>query len=552
MISSQLVVLALAPLAVQAGFSPRATYLASASSYAGSTVSAVWPPPGATNTALDAYFPDANQVGNTGPTPTGDEAEAIATAPAAKFDSVYPLTDPSASDSDSSSEFEVVKHWGSLSPWYSVQSKDLPESSPEIPQGCSITQVHLLHRHGARYPTEGSALASLAEKVHNASTGAGFSASGPLAFLNTWTYKLGAELLTPFGREQLYDLGVAFRIRYGHLLEGFDQLPVFRTTSEARMVDSALNFAAGFFGVQSYQTDYHQLIMEEPVDNIAYNNTLAPFYSCPNFGGNGRSLGEWEEKYLQPALERISSMIQGINFTISDMAAMQQTCIYEMVALGFSEFCGLFTEEEWRGFDYLLDVEFWYYFGPGNPASAAAGLGWVAELVARLTETPITSPVGEVNTTLANNTTFPLNQPIYVDATHDTVISTILTTMNFTSLAKSGPLPFDHIPANLSYVASQFSPFASNLVGQVLSCPSSGTPSHIRWVLNDAVLPLTGLGSCPEDPNGLCPLDVFVKGMKDRINEIDYEYDCFANLTVPDPDTIVDGRYPAYLRNGTA
>lgn len=35
------------------------------------------------------------------------------------------------------------------------------------------------------------------------------------------------------------DLGVAFRIKYGQLLKGFDELPVFRTTSEDRMLHSA-------------------------------------------------------------------------------------------------------------------------------------------------------------------------------------------------------------------------------------------------------------------------------------------------------------------------
>ena len=41
----------------------------------------------------------------------------------------------------------------------------------------------------------------------------GWKGSGDLVFLNGWTYKLGAEILTPFGREQLFQLGVGFRIK---------------------------------------------------------------------------------------------------------------------------------------------------------------------------------------------------------------------------------------------------------------------------------------------------------------------------------------------------
>lgn len=42
----------------------------SASSFAGATTSDVFPPPGATSTAYDAYFPDAAEVGFVGPTPS--------------------------------------------------------------------------------------------------------------------------------------------------------------------------------------------------------------------------------------------------------------------------------------------------------------------------------------------------------------------------------------------------------------------------------------------------------------------------------------------------
>ena len=36
-----------------------------------------------------------------------------------------------------------------------------------------------------------------------------------------------------------FDLGMEFRMKYGELLESFTELPVFRTTSEERMVQSA-------------------------------------------------------------------------------------------------------------------------------------------------------------------------------------------------------------------------------------------------------------------------------------------------------------------------
>ncbi|KAF9474096.1 phosphoglycerate mutase-like protein [Pholiota conissans] len=514
-----------------------------ASTFAGAPSTAISPPPGATITTTDTFFLDGSDVGFAGPTPTGDEANAIETAPAvAKMDNMFPLVEPNTFDNKKKT-FNVLQHVGQLSPWQSVESFGLPNTSPLVPKGCSINQVHLLHRHGARYPTGDSSITSFAAKVHAAANnGSGFLASGPLSFMNIWTYKLGAEILTPFGRSQLFNLGVGFRTKYGDLLKDFTDLPVFRTTSEARMLDSALHFAAGFFGVQDYQNDYHQLIM---IENDGQKNTLAPYFNCDNANNEIFSFGsaqasKWAQKYLAPTLKRLSPLIKGFNLTVTDLISMQQLCAYETVALGFSEFCDdLFS----------LDLDFWYANGPGNPASSAQGISYVQELVSRLTQTRITQFNSAVNSSIVSDpVVFPLNQPIFVDASYDTVMSTIFVAMNFTSLAANGPLPTDHIPKDQTYFVNQIAPFATNLVGQVLSCPASKNPTHIRWLLNDAALPLTGIKGCRTDPDGLCDLDTFIAGMQQRIKEVDFTFDCFGNYTIPIPDKIVDGQFPNNLR----
>ncbi|KAJ7469951.1 acid phosphatase [Mycena galericulata] len=512
------------------------------------TTSGIWPPPGAS--LNPSAFPDATQIDVFGPTPTGAEALAIETAPASPdYANVFPLVEPATADKK---PFDVLHSWGNLSPF---QSSSLGlESSPRVPAGCSITQVHLLHRHGARYPTSGSAPAAFAAALHDAAANGTVRATGALAFLNTWTFKLGAEILTPFGRAQLFELGVGFRVKYGDLLKGFTKLPVWRTTSEERMVDSALHFAAGFFGVQQYQSDYEQLI---EIEAQGFNSTLAPYDQCPN-ANNAVSaiaaplLAQWQAIYLKNAVARFGKEFEsstGMVLNTTWVYAMQQLCAYETVALGYSAFCDLFTEEEWEGYEYSIDLTFWYDNGPGNPSVAAQGVGWVQELTARLTQSSLASTINQ--TIVQSNVTFPLDQPIYVDATHDTVISTIVVAMNFTSLAKTGPLPATHIPPNRSYKVNQISPFGANLVGQVLSCPSlasssststpaknttasaSGGPTHIRWLLNDATVPLTGITGCGPSEDGLCALDTFVGGMQRRIAEIDFAGGCFGDVVVP-------------------
>jgi hypothetical protein len=115
------------------------------------------------------------------------------------------------------------------------------------------------------------------------------------------------------------------------------------------------------------------------------------------------------------------------------------------------------------------------------------------------------------------------------------------------SCTQSHRPPFTSISdqSNQSYIVSQIAPFASQLVAQVLSCPASEEPTHIRFLLNDGVVPLTGIHGCMEDSNGLCTLPSFISGMQERIGEINYAHDCFANYTMPNPDNIIDGRYPS-------
>lgn len=225
-----------------------------------------------TATVNSELFPPESVVGYPATTVTGIEPALAETAAAYPYVSgpsnEFPLVAPVPHGESESSTFDIKKYWGNLSPWYSVSSSDygLPNTSPLIPSGCDIVQLHLLYRHGARYPTSGAAPATFAAKVANATKAGGFTATGDLSFLADWTYKLGAELLTPFGRSQNFLLGVEHRQLYGKLLNNFTEqgtLPVFRTESQDRMVKTANNFAAGFFGVPEYLDEVNIEILGE-------------------------------------------------------------------------------------------------------------------------------------------------------------------------------------------------------------------------------------------------------------------------------------------------
>ena len=312
--------------------------------------------------ANSELFPGESVIGFPGPTPTGAEPLAIATASSypGNSDQFFPLVGAPISG-DQTSNFSIFKTWGNLSPWYTVNSSfyGLPKASPLLPAGlgCEITQVHYLYRHGARYPTSGSAPTTFSAKIENATVHGGINATGPLSFLNSWTYKLGAELLTPFGRLQNFELGVEARQLYGHLLDNFTvagTLPVFRTESQDRMVKTAQNFAAGFFGVPEFLDQVNiEIIIESP----GLNNTGAPYEVCSNSNVASKgSIGstaaaEFTATAFNSTVTRLQSYVTGVTFTTTDVVAMLELCSYETDALGYSDYCSLFTEEDFNNYE---------------------------------------------------------------------------------------------------------------------------------------------------------------------------------------------------------
>ncbi|POW05271.1 hypothetical protein PSHT_10866 [Puccinia striiformis] len=181
---------------------------------------------------------------------------------------------------------------------------------------------------------------------------------------------------------------------------------------------------------------------------------------------------------------------------------------------------------------------FWYSSSFENPDSAVLGADWTEELVEKDLNQHNSDP---------NPVTFPLDQSIYIDATHETVITAVVFALNLTSLAHSGPLPTDRRLEPRSFSSTHIALFGAQLAAQVLSCPtapgSSSTSKSIRFISNDAVIPLDGLHGCETNLNtGQCDLDNFITGLETRLSEINYQQTCFGCLQSTTPSRT---RFPA-------
>lgn len=145
-----------------------------------------------------------------------------------------------------------------------------------LPAKANITALYMLHRHGSRYPTTGSGAPTTGQKITNA-TGQ-FKAMGALSFLNIWTYKLGAEILVPVGKQEMFDSGVLHQYLYGHLYPNNGSKIIAQSTTEDRMTQSAEYFLAGFFSLGWTQNATLELVIEQN----GFNNSMAGYYDCPN------------------------------------------------------------------------------------------------------------------------------------------------------------------------------------------------------------------------------------------------------------------------------
>nr|AWT08573.1 PHYA [Pichia kudriavzevii] len=102
----------------------------------------------------------------------------------------------------------IYELFGSLSPYYVSDGWGVYDYG--LPKQCSINQVHVLSRHGSRYPTSPNSLSKLLSHKN-------YTVSGELEFLNNWKYLQGSGILTKLGNQQLFDKGVRTFFRYGQL-----------------------------------------------------------------------------------------------------------------------------------------------------------------------------------------------------------------------------------------------------------------------------------------------------------------------------------------------
>lgn len=517
----------------------------------------------------------------------------------------------------------ISHHWGQLSTYRFNTPGLFGVKDIGLPDGCQIEQAHLLQRHAERFPHPGDAQDGLnierfTTKVTEAIEG-GKHFTGPLAFLNSWRNTLGGEFLTGTGAMSEIASGVHFWNTYGRMLynasggqlgyqpEHTDRRPLLRSTTQSRIHNSLNNWALGFFG-PSYQesarfsanwTDDFRTLLIPEVEPGAWNNTLAgkqlpkekflfgdlslivlAHHCCNNSEVHGiGTIGDdhmWNYAglYLPHATKRlIKHTPKHFDLQIKDTYAMQLLCAYETQFLGVSEFCSLFTREEWQGFEQSLDIRFFYKHSFGNPTARSQGIGYVEELLARLQGKLIKESNTSVNSSLTDNEdTFPLGMKFYADFTHDKMLLATLTALSVDYFRQVPDLKKYPPNEDRLFRVSHMAPFTARLITEVIGCDSPhpkpqkhervhyyasqyGYDGHrlkksnhrfVRMRLNGGILPMSSIrgGACKGRSDELCPLKKFVESQEKAKERANYKEACFGEYDVVNDGRDVDGTVP--------
>lgn len=422
-----------------------------------------------------------------------------------------------------------------------------------LPHGAELAMTVLMQRHGGRGPTGDTGVSGFGHALQERAAREDFVVTGELAFVKQYVYHLGREMLTPLGRQELFDRGTRDYYQYADLLPKDGRKLVARSTTQHRMHESARYYLSGFFGLDWEE----QARLDLQIEYTGINNTLAGYFACPksdyrtreSFMGT-QAVKTWTDIYLKDAAARLNKMqLSGMTWTPADARYAQSLCAYETVALGYSPFCALFTFEEWEGYEYSVDLEFSGNYGFGSPVGRASGAGWVQETLARLEGRYITSPAAQVNVTLANNPdTFPLDQQLYIDFSHDATMMSVLAAFGLRQFAPI--LPADKMVEPREVNVAEMFPFAASLAIEHIRTPkpvvanraeaaangssvyaADGEPTeYIHFTLNQRTIPLgKSIPACGDRDDGWCEFGAFMDFQRESLEKAQFDYSCHGN-----------------------
>lgn len=157
----------------------------------------------------------------------------------------------------------------------------------------------------------------------------------------------------------------------------------------------------------------------------------------------------------------------------------------------------------------------------GQELGAIQGVGYINELLARLTGQQVQDNTQTNRTLDSSPITFPLDRKLYVDFSHDRLMIAVYSAIGL--FRQPAPLDSLHPDPKRTWRVHNMVPFSARMITEKLLC--SGSEEYVRIFVNDALQPLD---FCGANDNGLCTLSAFVESQSYSKNNGNGDFDrCF-------------------------
>ncbi|EJD51340.1 phytase [Auricularia subglabra TFB-10046 SS5] len=398
-----------------------------------------------------------------------------------------------------SSGLPFADSWGAYSPYF-------PAMKYRVPRGCKVTMANILQRHGARFPTHGatSRIQAALAKMQSVPTWN----DSKLDFIPSFVYNLGTDNLLPFGAKQSFDSGILAAKRYKHLGK-----PFIRASGSERVIFTGTNWTAGFEKSSGVPLPPPLIVSEDEGFNTTLDDSM-----CPAAASSAPFQTAWQDVFAPAIIRRLQALANPpdtLKLDNVDVPNLMSLCAFHTLASAdslrgtrTSPWCALWTVEDVAAFEYWMDLDKYYGNGYGNKLGSVQGVGYVNELLARLTRTAVIDSTSTNHTLDSDPATFPLDRRLYADLSHDNQIISILAALGVLRQTQEDAMDPARLDYQRTWVASKIVPFAGRVVFEKLACEDKLEES-VRALINDAVVQLPA--PCPPHNGGLCALGTFVE-----------------------------------------
>ena len=370
--------------------------------------------------------------------------------------------------------FDYRSSLGSKSPYKNA----CPECSPL--QECTLVQVQLLNRHGARYwsASKHAHFFDLVDYiVANTEPGhrlENFSIPYP---------KEGASLLAPIGVSNMHKAGKRFRAKYegSGLFGDISKITIYSSETE-RVIDSASSFLNGSFEDTSS--------LDVKVAEKQTDADLNPIHSCQKYKDmdfnlqSQEQVKQWTSTFVDEVSERYSREL-GILISNEQAILIMELCASLVSLLNFNRtegLCYLLEDRDFENYEMRDDLEKYHL------------LGYAQEFNSKLACSLVTSMFNDAQNTSLN---------LALRFGHaETLLPLFVALGLYYDENLTAKTPSDILKSR-SFKTGNFLTFASNVVLESYDCSTAG--KRIRILVNEMPVDIPGCDSS----GGICSWERF-------------------------------------------